>query len=132
VTLRDLATHPQGKAYAAVEFGAWTDDPKTIFVNLTALQNMIADAVTNGAFLDDAEDFVRGIGVLTLRHEAQHTAQFKTLTSRAPTFAQMISFEASAYEGDVTWLTAQKNKDLLTNTFGWEDTRVADALTAST
>ncbi|MFC7788092.1 hypothetical protein ACU045_03830 [Microbacterium sp. MAHUQ-60] len=132
VTLRDLATHPQGKAYAAVEFGAWTDDPKTIFVNLAALQNMIADAVTNGALVDDAEDFVRGIGVLTLRHEAQHAAQFKTLTSRAPTFAQMISFEASAYKGDVTWLTDQKNKDLLTNTFGWEDSRVAEALTAST
>lgn len=132
VTLRDLATHPQGKAYAAVEFGAWTDDPKTIFVNLTALQKLIADAVANGALLADAEDFVRGAGVLTLRHETQHTAQFTTLTSRAPTFAQMITFEAAAYKGDVTWLNAQANKDLLTNTFGWQGTDVADVLTAST
>ena len=131
VTLRDLADHPNGKAYAGVEFGAWTDDPKNIYVNLTALQKMITDAVANGVLLADAEDFVRGAGVLTLRHETQHTAQFTTLTSRAPTFAQMITFEAAAYKGDVTWLNAQANKDLLTNTFGWDAAAVADATTAS-
>lgn len=81
--------------------------------------------------LADAEDFVRGAGALTLRHETQHTAQFTTLTSRAPTFAQMITFEAAAYKGDVTWLNAQANKDLLTNTFGWDASALADATTAS-
>lgn len=131
VTLRDLATHPNGKAYAAVEFGAWTDDPKTIFVNLAALQKMIADAVANGVLLADAEDFVRGAGVLTLRHETEHIAQFKTLTSRAPTFAQMITFEADAYKDDVTWLGVQANKDLLTNTFGWDAATLSDATTSS-
>lgn len=131
VTLRDLATHPNGKAYAAVEFGSWTDDAKNIYVNLAALQKMIADAVANGALLADAEDFVRGAGLPTLRHETQHTVQFKTLTSRAPTFAQMITFEADAYKGDVTWLSAQANKDLLTNTFGWDAATLADAATSS-
>ncbi|MGX1793755.1 hypothetical protein ACWIDW_12530 [Microbacterium sp. NPDC055312] len=131
VTLRDLATHPNGKAFAGVEFGAWTDDPKNIYVNLSALQKMIVDAVANGVPLADAEDFVRGAGVLTLRHETQHAAQFTTLTSRAPTFAQMITFEAAAYKGDVTWLSAQANKDLLTNTFGWDAAALADATTSS-
>ena len=131
MTLRDLADHPNGKAYAGVEFGAWTDDPKNIYVNLAALQKMISDAVANGVLLADAEDFVRGAGVLTLRHETQHTAQFTTLTSRAPSFAQMITFEAAAYKGDVTWLNAQTNKNLLTNTFGWDAVALADATTAS-
>jgi len=131
VTLRDLATHPNGKAYAAVEFGAWTDDAKNIYVNLSALQKMIADAVANGVLLADAEDFVRGVGVLTLRHEVQHTVQFTTLTSRAPTFAEMITAEAAAYKGDVTWLGTQASKNLLTNTYGWDAATLADVTTSS-
>ena len=131
VTLRDLATHPNGKAYADVGFGAWTDDAKNIYVNLAAMQKMIADAVANGVLLADAEDFVRGVGVLMLRHEVQHTVQFTTLTSRAPTFAEMITAEAAAYKGDVTWLSAQANKHLLTNTYGWDAATLADAATSS-
>ena len=131
ITLRPMVRHRNAATFEAVPYAAWTDDAKSIYVNTKLFQKTIASMISAGAAQIVAEDFVRGQAFVALLHELVHIGQAKTLTTRVPSFAQMVDFEVQAYTADVTWISTAANRQRMDNEFGWDATDCADQQAAS-
>ncbi|MBA3310830.1 MAG: hypothetical protein H0U28_12410 [Nocardioidaceae bacterium] len=88
---RNRAKRPDVGKLHGVEYQAWTNSSRDVYVNTTLV-------MLSGTTMPDwyPEAF--------LRHEAIHVRQFAATADAVPTYLAMIKAEASAYAETVRWL----------------------------
>jgi hypothetical protein len=94
--------------YKWLLYGAWTDSATKIFVREVTIPGLTSN---------DVHDQL----AITAFHEAVHLRDFAR-TGRPQTYAQMLEYEAKAYDATRTWLNSNQAKKLLKN----DDLRVGN------
>jgi hypothetical protein len=98
-----------------VAYLAWTNSSTDIYVNVPLFFELYNNDPIKTTNPDQALGNMRATGVISIRHEAQHTDQFRTNGNKPPAnFKAMVKFEDLAYNDTDTWIT--NNMAYLTGT----------------
>jgi Domain of unknown function (DUF4157) len=106
VKVEDLTPKIHFPGLYAAGYGAWTNAATKIFVrDPQSLRDPKDPALTKS----DVRDFL----VITAFHEAVHLRQFAKAKDRPRSYAQMMQYEAEAYEATAAWLDSKEGKQLV-------------------
>jgi hypothetical protein len=131
VDLLPMRLHDNNADFMSINFIAWTNSSRRVYVNLPELISIFNRATGNGATADAALAQTRATAVYAMRHEVQHVTQFQGNSDQPPAnFAAMMTFEEQAYRDDEIWLKTAPVETFLLDNIG-TDQNVVDALVES-
>lgn len=131
VTLIPMRKHDNHVAFEAVQYNAWTNNSRHVYVNIPRFYEQYAEFIKAGASDDDAVAMLRALAVFVLRHEKHHVTQFAGNGDQPPTsYADMITFEFQAYGQDETWAQSANVRNFMVNDLG-ADPAVVDSIEES-
>lgn len=93
--LHPMKAHRHGARFSAIGLFAWTNSANDIYFDVDAYLAGISARERSGATNDKAVLYMRGLGVIVLRHELVHIDQFRQ-TGRPTSFKQMVTYEREA------------------------------------
>lgn len=96
IRLHPMKAHRHGARFSAIGLFAWTNSGNDIYFDVDAYLAGISERErTSGATNDEAVLYMRGLGVIVLRHELVHIDQFRQ-TGRPASFNDMVTYEREA------------------------------------
>ena len=114
VELVPLRLHDNAADLASVDYLAWTNSSKRVYVNLGEFVDVFTGAPPGKGLAS-----VRAMAIYVLRHEHHHVTQFAGNGDAPPAdFAAMMAFEEQSYGSDVTWIQGASIQTLLVTTIG--------------
>jgi hypothetical protein len=109
--LKDMQSHRNHAEFEKIDFVAWTNSSKDVYVNLLPLRAAQQDP-------DTGPKNARAAALVSVRHEIYHVIQFKNNGGPPKSFKDMITFESEAYSKTLKWMDDGKTNTYLTKTIG--------------
>jgi hypothetical protein len=132
VDLFPMRLHDNNADFMSIDFLAWTQSSRRVYVNVPGLIDIFTGAMGNGSTAVEALAQTRATAVFIVRHEVNHVTQFKANGDQPPAnFAAMMTFEEQAYGGDETWLGTAPVQTFLLNNIGTQQAVVDDLVAAA-